>query len=111
MARLSAQAPSGGGRVTLPRVAVIGAGSIGTSWAIVFARGGHPVAVHDPDAERLASAVEEIAARLAALEGAGLLAEAGPEVAARVTMHDQLAAALVGAVRLLRSARLRGIAS
>jgi 3-hydroxyacyl-CoA dehydrogenase len=83
-----------------PRVAVIGAGSIGTSWAIVFARAGHPVAVQDPDAERLAAAVEEIATRLAALEDAGLLAEAGPQVAARVTMHGELATALVGAVHV-----------
>ncbi len=84
----------------LPRVAVIGAGSIGTSWAIVFARGGHPVAVHDPDTERLAAAVEEIAVRLAELEAAGLLVEAGAEVAARVTMHDQLGTALVDAVHV-----------
>ena len=84
----------------LAPVAIIGAGSIGTSWAIVFARGGHPVAVHDPDPQRLTAAVEEIAGRLAALEAAGLLEENSQEIGARVTMHDQLTTALVGAVHV-----------
>ena len=81
-------------------IAIVGAGSIGTSWAIVFARGGHPVAVYDPDPARLAAAVEEIAARLAALEAAALLAESGTEIAARVSMHDQLGPAVEGAVHI-----------
>lgn len=83
-----------------PTVAIIGAGSIGTGWAIVFARAGHPVSVHDPDSARLPAAVVEIADRLAALGAAGLLAEPAPEIAARVTMHDQLATALVGAAHV-----------
>ena len=31
----------------MPRIAVIGAGLIGRSWAIVFARAGWEVALHD----------------------------------------------------------------
>lgn len=81
-------------------VAIVGAGSIGTSWAIVFARGGHSVSVHDPDPHRLAAAAEEIAARLAALEAAELLAEPAPAIAARVAMHEQLATALAGAAHV-----------
>ncbi len=81
-------------------IAVIGAGSIGTSWAIVFARGGHRVAVHDPDPTRLSAAVDEISDRLAALEAAALLAEPAAVIAARVTMHDRLAPALVGAAHI-----------
>jgi L-gulonate 3-dehydrogenase len=84
----------------MPSIAIVGAGSIGTSWAIVFARGGHPVTVYDPDPARLAAAVDEIAARLAALEAAALLAESGAEIAARVSMHDQLGPALAGAVHI-----------
>ncbi|HWE58331.1 MAG TPA: 3-hydroxyacyl-CoA dehydrogenase [Solirubrobacteraceae bacterium] len=84
----------------LGSIAIVGAGSIGTSWAIVFARGGHPVAVYDPDPARLAAAGEEIAARLAALEAAALLAESGTEIAARVSTHDQLGPALEGAVHI-----------
>jgi L-gulonate 3-dehydrogenase len=82
------------------QIAIIGAGSIGTSWAIVFARGGHPVAVHDPDPLRLTSAVQEIDERLAALAAAELLDEAAAEIAARVTMHEQLASALAGAAHV-----------
>lgn len=81
-------------------IAVIGAGSIGTSWAIVFARGGHPVSMHDPDPERLAAAAVEIDERLAALEAAQLLAEAGDAIAARVRMHGELAPALADAVHV-----------
>ena len=81
-------------------VAIVGAGSIGTSWAIVFARAGNPVSLHDPDSERLASAPAEIVDRLAALEAAGLLVEPAAAIAERVTMHDQLATALVGATHV-----------
>jgi L-gulonate 3-dehydrogenase len=81
-------------------VAIVGAGSIGTSWAIVFARGGHPVAVHDPDPERLAAAVVEIDERLTALEAAELLVEPSGAIAARVTMHAELAPALVDAAHV-----------
>ena len=82
------------------QVAIVGAGSIGTSWAIVFARGGHAVSMHDPDQARLAAAPEEITHRLATLEAAGLLEQPGRDIAARVTMHDQLTPALVGAVHV-----------
>jgi 3-hydroxyacyl-CoA dehydrogenase len=81
-------------------IAIVGAGSIGTSWAIVFARGGHPVSIYDPDQARLAAAVDEIATRLAALEAATLLAESRNEIAARVSMRDQLEPALAGAVHI-----------
>ena len=36
----------------MPRIAVIGAGLIGRSWAIVFARAGWQVALHDRSEER-----------------------------------------------------------
>jgi 3-hydroxyacyl-CoA dehydrogenase len=81
-------------------VAIIGAGSIGTSWAIVFARGGHPVALYDPDAERRVAAVAEIDARLAALADAGLLDEPAEDLAARVAVRDELAQAVSGAVHV-----------
>ena len=34
-----------------PPVAIVGAGSIGVAFALVFARAGHAVRVFDPDAE------------------------------------------------------------
>ena len=56
-------------------IAVVGSGSIGTAWAVVFARAGHDVVVFDTDAERLVAAGREFAAVLARLEDAGLLAD------------------------------------
>ena len=37
----------------MEKIAVIGAGLIGRSWAIVFARAGREVALHDSDAASL----------------------------------------------------------
>jgi 3-hydroxyacyl-CoA dehydrogenase len=84
----------------LDRVAIVGAGSIGSSWAVVFARAGHEVALYDADPERLPAAADDIDQRLAALAGAGLLDEPPDRVAERVTTHAKLAPALVGAVHV-----------
>ena len=78
-------------------VTIVGSGSIGTSWAIVFARSGHAVAVHDPDAARLTAAVAEIDERLGALARAGLLAESPARIAARIRMQEALRPAMEGA--------------
>ncbi len=75
-------------------IAVVGAGSIGIGWAIVFARAGRAVAVHEPDRARLAAAPAELAARLEVLD------EPLHVVAARVTWHAELADAVRGAVHV-----------
>jgi L-gulonate 3-dehydrogenase len=80
-----------------PRIAVIGAGSIGSGWAIAFAEGGFEVALQDEDAARLEAARRDIAARLADLEAYELLAEAPAKVLARIGFHVGLAEALSGA--------------
>ena len=49
-------------------VAVVGAGLIGRAWAIVFARGGHPVRLHDADAATMAGSLAYIGERLKELE-------------------------------------------
>ncbi len=85
--------------ITQP-IAIVGAGSIGTGWAIVFARGGHAVALYDSDARRLAAAAGEIDARVGALEAAGLLDEAGGVITGRVVPHEELGSALAGAVHI-----------
>jgi 3-hydroxyacyl-CoA dehydrogenase len=82
------------------RVAIVGAGSIGSSWAVVFARAGHEVALHDADPERLPAAGDDIDRRLAALADADLLDEPPDRVAERVTTHAGLAPALAGAVHV-----------
>lgn len=80
-----------------PAVAVIGAGSIGTGWAIVFAAAGMPVRLHDTDEARLAAAQAEAQARLADLAAFGLLSEPVAEAAARIMAAPSLDLALAGA--------------
>lgn len=85
-------------------VAVVGAGSIGASWAVVFARGGCTVRVHEPDAavrEALGVAVDR---RLKGLARHGLLTEPVDVVAARVSAADSLANAVAGAVHVQENA-------
>jgi 3-hydroxyacyl-CoA dehydrogenase/3-phenylpropionate/cinnamic acid dioxygenase small subunit len=65
-------------------IGIVGAGSIGVAWAIVFARGGSAVALEDPDPQRLEAAPRELRARLEELAGFGLLGEPPSVVAARV---------------------------
>jgi L-gulonate 3-dehydrogenase len=81
-------------------IGVIGGGSIGTSWAIVFARAGHAVRLYDRDPARLTAASPEISERLEVLGQADLLDESPADIAARVTMHPDLAAALAGVVHV-----------
>ena len=56
-------------------IAIVGAGSIGTGWAVVFATAGHPVRLFEPAADRLRAAADEIAARDDELRACGLFAE------------------------------------
>jgi L-gulonate 3-dehydrogenase len=82
---------------TASTVAIIGAGSIGVAFAIVFARAGLNVRVQDPDAGRRAAAPQEIAERLADLAHFGLVAEAGAAILDRVVFTAELAEAVAGA--------------
>ena len=83
--------------MTSPAVAVVGAGSIGVGWSIVFARVGSPVILQDPDPRRLAVAPGEIRARLEELASFDLLAEPPAVVAARVQTTPDTAEAVGGA--------------
>jgi L-gulonate 3-dehydrogenase len=82
---------------TKPAFAVIGAGSIGLAFAVVFTRAGHPVRLHDPDAAARADAPARLLARLAALHRHRLLGESPPDVAARLTVCTDVAEAVGGA--------------
>ena len=73
-----------------PTVAIVGTGSIGTAFAIVFGRAGYAVRVQDPDAGRRAAAPEEIAARLEDLTSFGLVQEAAPTILGRITFTGAL---------------------
>jgi L-gulonate 3-dehydrogenase len=77
-------------------VTVVGAGSIGVAWAIVFARAGHRVALYDVDAGRVAAARPEVESRLTELAGFGLVEGSIAEVLGRVTVTGDLDSALEG---------------
>ena len=79
-----------------PAVAVIGAGSIGTGWAILFASAGFRVRLQDIDADRLATARNEAAARLAKLAARGLLGRPAAEAASNIDVMISLEGALAG---------------
>ncbi len=85
------------------KVAVVGTGLVGSGWAIVFARAGLAVALHDavPGAAERARAL--IGERLVDLAAAGLIAEEPAEIAARVSVAGSLAEALNGATYVQES--------
>ncbi|CAM3424552.1 3-hydroxyacyl-CoA dehydrogenase [Bordetella sputigena] len=77
-------------------VAIVGAGLVGQGWAIVFARAGWQVRLHDVAADRLAEARDLVVRQLHALQAQGLLQDAAA-VARRVETAPTLEAALDGA--------------
>lgn len=79
------------------RAGIIGGGSIGIAFAVVFAKAGWRVRLFDPAAARRDVAHAEIVQRLDELTRFGLLDEAASEVAARVEIVASLDAAAVGA--------------
>lgn len=81
-------------------VAVIGAGSIGVAWCIVFARAGIGVVVHDPDPERLQRALAEIVDKVADLAAYDLLDETPDAIVARITPCAHLPDALTQAIHV-----------
>jgi L-gulonate 3-dehydrogenase len=81
-------------------IAIIGSGSIGTGWAIVFAGGGRAVRLHDIDTVHLEAAERVLAGRLDELAGFGLLNEPPAVIAGRVSFTTDLATALRGTVHV-----------
>ena len=80
------------------KIAIVGAGLIGRSWAIVFARAGYPVALFDAVPDAPLRALASIDTALDDLVRAGLLDEAAADVRARITPVATLAEVLAGAV-------------
>ncbi len=78
-------------------IALIGAGSIGTAWAIVFATAGFPVRLYDTAEDRLMAARETLSARLDDLGRFGLIEEGRATILARVSLGTDLGAAVAGA--------------
>ncbi|MFZ6764909.1 3-hydroxyacyl-CoA dehydrogenase [Pseudoroseomonas sp. WGS1072] len=78
------------------KVAIIGAGLIGRAWAMIFARAGWRVALHDPAPGVAGSALGLCAEGLRDLAAQGLCDDPA-SAAARITASPDLAAALEGA--------------
>lgn len=72
------------------RAAIVGAGSIGVAFAVVFARAGWSVCIQDPDPLRRAAVGKELAATLADLAHFGLLTESEVAIAQRVSIMEHL---------------------
>lgn len=79
------------------KIAVIGAGLIGRSWSIVFARAGHEVALFDQSPEAVEAALSLIEEALPGLAETELLRGASPaEVRARIRGAADMADAVDG---------------
>lgn len=85
-------------------VAIVGAGSIGVAFALVFARAGWQVRLQDPDAGRLAAVPAEVAERAAALKTFELVEEPPEALCARVNTTIELADAVAGVPLVLECA-------
>ena len=81
-------------------VAIVGAGSIGVGWAIVFAQTGHTVRLYDADAARLSVALNELSSKLDELAEFGLLASTKAEVFVRITAATTIATALADTIHV-----------
>jgi len=79
------------------QIAVVGGGSIGVAFALVFARARYPVTVFDPDAGRREAVPDELSTKLGSLAQAGLLDETPAAIAARVRVEVSLPATVAGA--------------
>ena len=86
-------------------VAVVGAGLIGRAWAIVFARAGHPVRLHDMEAATMVASLGYIEARLHELVSFGLIDETPAEVLLRIRCEPDLAVALSDVVLVQENVR------
>ena len=89
----------------MDRIAVIGAGLIGRAWAIVFARAGHPVALHDADPGALEGNLANIDASLRDMDAAGLLDAPPADIRRRIRPAGSLEETLEGAAYVQENIR------
>jgi L-gulonate 3-dehydrogenase len=88
--------PAETGSAARDQVAVVGAGSIGTAWIIVFAGAGLRVRVYETNDAVRAATLGTVRAKLAELAAAGLLDDDPAEILARVCVCETLEDALHG---------------
>lgn len=78
-------------------VAIVGAGSIGAAFALLFASAGRYVNVYDPSAQQRAALIEQVLASWRDLDSFGLADSTEADVRARIRVCDSLRAAVVDA--------------
>ncbi|WP_250475452.1 3-hydroxyacyl-CoA dehydrogenase [Caballeronia sp. GAFFF1] len=78
-------------------IAVIGSGRIGRAWAIVFARSGFTVKIHDASREMLSGAIPAIRESVEDLASFGLIDESVDRIVGRIEACDTLAEAVANA--------------
>ena len=87
------------------QVAVVGAGMIGRSWAIAFARGGYHVKLQDADPATTAASLRAIPGMLRGLAALDLLRDQSPEaVHGRIEAATSLEEALSDAIHVQENA-------
>ena len=69
-------------------IGIIGAGSIGIGWAIVFASNGYKVRVFDTDPAQILRFLPQVSSRLKLLRGFGLINESVESVVSRILPSD-----------------------
>lgn len=90
--------------MAMSRAAIVGAGLIGRSWAMVFARAGWDVALYDPVEGEGRHALELIPPALAEQECYGLVGDAAAALG-RISIAPTLEAALADAALVQERAR------
>ena len=87
------------------RIGIVGAGLIGRAWAIVFARAGCSVAIHDSAPEALAACRTLLRDNVSDLAQHDLISETPDTVLRRITPAATLAEALQGAALVQENVR------
>lgn len=87
------------------RIGIVGAGLIGRAWAIVFARAGCSVAIHDAAPDALQACSKLLHENISDLARHGLIGETPEAVLARITPVATLQEALQGAALVQENVR------
>ncbi|WP_296180701.1 3-hydroxyacyl-CoA dehydrogenase [Pseudomonas sp. UBA1879] len=84
-------------------VAIVGAGLVGSGWALVFARAGLNVRIYDTNPAISNAAVPLIEQQIGDLTTHGLLSESAETILSRLTVCETLAQAVEGAIYVQES--------
>jgi L-gulonate 3-dehydrogenase len=87
---------------SMARIALVGLGTIGRGWAVLFAKAGFAVAAFDINAAAAAEARADVTNTLQELAAQGML-DSAPAAAARIEWTDSVAVAVAGATLVQES--------